>query len=214
MGLLGCKSQLTKLVSGDYLLAQKLLSESIHTLPMCEANPTIDIGTNRMVILFTGIAPYRGVVSICHYFPTNFIVNPVQQWSQSRRPGCGTIIFHLLDGCPALVIPVTKAAPITAWSPWTLSQMRTAASTAPGYNPQAMAGSGGYSPEWQHEQICEFLDTIISIPHVNPALQKTYVDVLSRMVSLVINGALALERCVPILGKLDPERSGIIMLRY
>lgn len=48
---------------GDYLLAQKLLSESAHTLPMCEANPTIDIGTNRMVILFTGIAPYRGVVS-------------------------------------------------------------------------------------------------------------------------------------------------------
>lgn len=183
-------------LGGDYLLAQKLLSESVHTLPMCEANPEIDIGTNRMVILFTGIAPYRGV------------------WSQSRRPGCGTIIFHLLDGCPALVIPVTKTAPITAWSPWTLSQMRTAAATAPGYNPLATAGSGGYNPEWQHEQICEFLDTVISIPHINPALQKNYVDVLSRMVSLVINGALALERCTPILGKLDPERAGICMLRY
>jgi hypothetical protein len=47
---------------GDYLLAQKLLAESVHTLPMCEANPEIDIGTNRMVMLFTGIAPYRGVV--------------------------------------------------------------------------------------------------------------------------------------------------------
>jgi hypothetical protein len=92
--------------------------------------------------------------------------------------------------------------------------MRTAASTAQGYNPQAIAGSGGYSPEWQHEQICEFLDTIISIPHINPALQKNYVDVLSRMVSLVINGALALDRCTPILGKLDPERAGICMFRY
>lgn len=183
-------------LGGDYLLAHKILSESAHTLPMCEANPEIDIGTNRMVILFTGIAAYRGV------------------WSQSRRPGCGTIIFHLLDGCPALVIPVTKAAPITAWSPWTLSQMRTAAFTAPGYNAQATSGASGYSPEWQHEQICEWLDTIISLPHVNPMLQKNYVDVLSRMVSLVINGALALERCTPILGKLDPERAGIVMMRY
>jgi hypothetical protein len=77
-------------------------------------------------------------------------------------------------------------------------------------NPQG----SGYSPEWQHEQICEWLDTIISLPHVNPALQKSYVDVLSRMVSLVINGALALERCTPVLGKLDAERAGIVMLRY
>jgi hypothetical protein len=181
---------------------------------MCEANPTIDIGTNRMVVLFTGIAPYRGVVSLSQCFLTDNILIPTKQWSQSRRPGCGTIIFHLLDGCPALVIPVTKSAPITAWSPWTLSQMRTASSTASGYSPQAMAGSGGYSPEWQHEQICEFLDTIISVPHLNPALQKNYVDVLGRMVSLVINGALALERCTPILGKLDPERAGICMFRY
>jgi len=92
--------------------------------------------------------------------------------------------------------------------------MRTAASTAPGYNPAATAGAGGYSPEWQHEQICEWLDTIISLPHVNLQLQKCYVEVLGRMVSLVINGALALERCSPILGKLDPERAGICMLRY
>lgn len=75
----------------------------------------------------------------------------LQKWSTSRRPGCGTIIFHLLDGCPALVLPVTKSAPIAAWSPWTLSQMRTAAATAQGYNPQTIAGSGGYSPEWQRQ---------------------------------------------------------------
>lgn len=92
--------------------------------------------------------------------------------------------------------------------------MRNAASTAPGYNSQATSGAGGYSPEWQHEQICEWLDTIISLPHVNPQLQKNYVDVLGRMVSLVINGALALERCRPILGSVDPERAGICMLRY
>ena len=49
-------------LAGDYLLARKLLSETIHVLPLCEANPEVDIGTNRMIVLFTGLAPYRGVV--------------------------------------------------------------------------------------------------------------------------------------------------------
>jgi hypothetical protein len=71
-----------------------------------------------------------------------------------------------------------------------------------------------YSPEWQHEQICEYLDSIISLPHLNPAIRDRYVDVLGRSVSLVINGALALEKCQPLLGKLDPERAGVCMFRY
>ena len=82
-------------------------------------------------------------------------------------------------------------------------------------NPALQAqASGGYNPEWQHEQLCEFLDTIISVPHLNPAIRDKYVDVLGRMVSLVINGALALDRFAPVLGKLDPERAGICMFRY
>jgi hypothetical protein len=184
--------------TGDYLLAHKLLSESAHTLALCEANPQTDIGTNRMLIVFTGISPYRGV------------------WSQSRRPGCGTIIFHLLDGCPALVIPVTSRAPICAWSPWTLSQMRAAQNQFAGGAPPMGTGmqQGMYNPEWHHEQICEFLDSVISVPHVNPTLRERYVEVLGRSVSLLVNGALALENCRPLLGKLDPERAGIVMFRY
>ena len=146
-----------------------------------------------MIILFTGIAPYRA-----------------NMWSTSRRPGCGTIIFHLLDGCPALVIPVTNRAPICAWSPWTLSQMRAAQYAITSQGP----GAGRYSPEYQHEQICEWLDTIISVQHLSPVVRDRYVDVLGRSVSLVINGALALEKCQPLLGKLDPERAGIVMFRY
>lgn len=180
--------------AGDYLMAHKLLSESVHTLALCEANPQTDIGTNRMVILFTGISPFRA-----------------NMWSTSRRPGCGTIIFHLLDGCPALVIPVTSKAPICAWSPWTLSQMRMAQYAL---NPQGGPGTGQYSAEWQHEQVCEFLDSVISVQHLNPAIRDRYVEVLGRSVSLVINGALALDKCQPLLGKLDPERAGIVMFRY
>ncbi|KAF1949593.1 hypothetical protein CC80DRAFT_555166 [Byssothecium circinans] len=174
-------------LGGDYLLAHKLLSESTHTLALCDPNPQTDIGTNRMVILFTGISPYRSV------------------WSTSRRPGCGTIIFHLFDGCPALVVPVNNKAPICAWSPWTLSQMRAAQYALYPQGPAA----GGYSAQWQHEQICEFLDGILSVAHFSPNVRERYVDVLGRGVSLVVNGALALEKCRPVLGNLDAERAGI-----
>lgn len=80
-------------------------------------------------------------------------------------------------------------------------------------NPQG-PGTGGYHPEWHHEQICEFLDSVISVQHVNPAIREKYVDVLGRSVSLVVNGALALNNCQPLLGKLDPERAGVVMFRY
>ena len=177
---------------------------------MCEANPAVDIGTNRMLILFTGISPYRA-----------------NMWSTSRRPGCGTLVFQLLNGCPALVIPVTPNAPIVAWSPWTLSQMRAyqasnpptpshstyLSSPAP---PLPPLNSTGYTPELQHEQVCEYLDTIISLQHVNPAMREKYEGVLARSVSLVINGALATERCGNNagLGKVDPARAGVVMFRY
>lgn len=80
-------------------------------------------------------------------------------------------------------------------------------------NPDQGTG-GGYQPEWQHEQLCEYLDTIISVPHLKDSIRERYVEVLGRMVSLVINGALALDKCRPVLGKLDPERAGIVMFRY
>ncbi|KAF2200745.1 hypothetical protein GQ43DRAFT_373116, partial [Delitschia confertaspora ATCC 74209] len=178
-------------LGGDYAMAHKLVSESVHTLALCDPNPSVDIGTNRMVILFTGISPYRA-----------------NMWSTSCHPGCGTVIFHLLDGCPALIVPVTNRAPICAWSPWTLSQIRASQYTV---NPVA----GGYRAQWQHEQICEWLDTIVSLPHLNPAVREKYVDVLGRSVSLVINGALALEKVPqPVLKKLDAEQAGIVIFRY
>ncbi|KAF3005711.1 hypothetical protein E8E13_005787 [Curvularia kusanoi] len=120
-------------LGGDYLLAHKLLSETSHTLSLCDPDPSHDIGANRLLILFTAISPYRA-----------------NMWSTSRRPGCGTLIFHLLSGCPALVVPVTSSAPVVAWSPWTLSQMRAYQATAPGF-----INGAGYAPEVQHEEISD-----------------------------------------------------------
>jgi hypothetical protein len=107
--------------------------------------------------------------------------------------------FHLFDGCPALVIPVNAAAPILAWSPWTLAQML----------------SGQYAAEVQHEQLCEWLDSLVSIQHVNAEVRERFIDILGRAVSLVVNGALCLDSASKaVMSKFDPERAGIVMFRY
>ena len=91
----------------------------------------------------------------------------------------------------------------------TYSQIQT-------YQVSAPASESGCSTEVQHKQVCEYLDTIISLPHVSPAVREKYEGVLARSVSLIINGALAAEKCgnVPRIGKVDPNRAGIIVLRY
>ena len=166
-------------------MAHKLLSETPSVLSLCDPDPTHDISTNRLIVLFTAISPFRA-----------------NMWSTSRRPGCGMLNFHLLNGCPALVLPVSARAPIVGWSPWTLAQMRAGAAV-------------GYQAEWQHEQVCEWLDSVIAVKHVQPEIRGRYADVLGRAVSLVINGALALDEAdKALLGKVDPERAGIVMFRY
>lgn len=172
-------------VGADYAMAHKLLSETPSVLSLCDPDPTHDIHTNRLIVLFTAISPFRA-----------------NMWSTSRRPGCGTLIFHLLNGCPALVLPVSARAPIVAWSPWTLAQMRAGA-------------AAGYQAEWQHEQVCEWLDSVIALEFVRPEIRPRYADVLGRAVSLVVNGALALDGTEKgLLAKVDPERAGIVMFRY
>jgi hypothetical protein len=177
-------------LAADYAMAHKLVAESTHILSLCDSDPKTDIGTNRMVITFAGLTPYRGGNGM---------------WSTSRRPGCGMLHFHLFDGCPALIIPVNSQAPIVAWSPWTLAQMQEGKTMQ----------SGGYVAEIQHEQICEWLDGLISVPHILPEARERYVDVLARGVSLIINGALCLDSAPKtLLGKVDADRAGIAMFRY
>ncbi|KAF1815855.1 hypothetical protein P152DRAFT_430225 [Eremomyces bilateralis CBS 781.70] len=172
-------------LAGDYALAHKLLSESLTVLPFCDPDPKNDTGGNRILLLFTAISPFRG-----------------NMWSSSRRPGCGTIVFHLFSGIPSLVLPANPTAPICAWSPWTLAQIR--------------GGQGrGYVPEMHHEQVCEWLDTIVDQHRLSAPVQKRYIEVLSRAVSLVVNGALALQSAPPAcLAKVDPDRAGIVAFRY
>ncbi|KAF8953180.1 hypothetical protein BDZ97DRAFT_628668 [Flammula alnicola] len=59
----------------------------------------------RMVILVVGLKPHRKV------------------WTLSARPSESVINYILLNGCPAIVIPVKIGAPLVAWDGLTLEQL-------------------------------------------------------------------------------------------
>ncbi|MCJ1465363.1 hypothetical protein MMC07_003981 [Pseudocyphellaria aurata] len=178
-------------VTADTALTHKLLTESASVIPLCDPNPTLRIPHSRLLVLFTGITPFRAGM-----------------WSTSRRPGCGQLNFHLLNGCPALVLPVRTAdTPVLAWSPWTLSQM------------QQSQTSGSYKPETHHRQITDWLMQLVDRPGLYPCVRDThgaFERLMSKVVTMIINGAMAVPRSGDklVFGKLDAERAGVVMLRY
>ncbi|KAG8864011.1 hypothetical protein FRB96_006884 [Tulasnella sp. 330] len=60
----------------------------------------------RMVILLLGIKPHR-----------------LGLWSSSLRPSESVIQYLLLDGCPAIVVPVKPGSPLISWDTLTLDRL-------------------------------------------------------------------------------------------
>jgi len=62
----------------------------------------------RMVILVLGIAPHRAGI-----------------WTSSQRPGESVMEYMLLNGCPAMVVPVRPGTPLIAWHGCTLKMLQS-----------------------------------------------------------------------------------------
>ncbi|KAG8532470.1 uncharacterized protein KY384_002347 [Bacidia gigantensis] len=130
-------------------------------------------------------------------------------WSSSRRPGCGSLRIHLLNGCPSIVVPCLKEkTPVMAWSPWTVNQMQNA--MTPG-------AKGNYSPQRHHEEISSY---ILGLVDRNGLLEQVKVPgvferLLGKGVQMVMNGAINAPRSMgKVVGCVDGDRAGIVCLRY
>lgn len=124
-------------------------------------------------------------------------------------------MLHLINGCPALVIPVIggggaqemqgQGAPICAWSAWTLAQMTK---------------NMDYAPERHYEELYRFLESIVSVPDVEAETRASgagrWRDALARGLQMLIKGAVATKEISDpkLLSMIDPERAGIVMFRY
>ncbi|OBZ78298.1 hypothetical protein A0H81_02442 [Grifola frondosa] len=132
-------------LSGDYRIGETLLVESASLITLCPAPPTqlqpatppshSSLSVNlpslsnvftrsrtpspepsltplpppptprRMVILVVGLKPHRTF------------------WTTSARPSESVIYYQLLNGCPAIVVPVKIGAPLLAWDSMTLEEI-------------------------------------------------------------------------------------------
>jgi len=59
----------------------------------------------RLVIIALGLKPHRKI------------------WTSSQRPSESVINYQLLNGCPAVVVPVKLGAPLLAWDTLTLEEL-------------------------------------------------------------------------------------------
>lgn len=135
-----------------------------------------------MIVFFTGITPWR-----------------THAWSQARNPGQARLVFHMVNGCPAVVIPIKAHAPILAWSPWTLKQLH----------------DGDVQPAQQYEEVFRYLDSIIEIHSVEVKMRQNYKNLVAQGLRMIIKGAMQIKTADrKVWDMIDPDRAGIAMFRY
>lgn len=170
----------------DAEVAPKVLSviaQDTSVVELCDSNPSRNINCPRLLVLFLGISPWRS-----------------HAWSQARNPNEARLRFHLINGIPALVLPVTGQAPICAWSPWTLHQMQ---------------GDAEYNAETQYNELYSFLHTIISVGNINEPMRNNYQDWLGRGLWNIIQSTQSTKpAAIDIAKVIDSKRAGIVMFKY
>lgn len=160
----------------------------------------------RLVLVVVGLKPHRTF------------------WTTSRRPEESVIQYQLLNGCPAVVVPVKIGAPLLAWDCLTLEELWKV--KLPSTDSEASA-DGKY--EGIVTVIFEFLDLCVDwkrlvLPQeVTDAAQnadqnpdeksETRTRALRDAVGLLVASAIRSGESEEVKQDVDKERSGIAMWR-
>ncbi|KAF8886586.1 hypothetical protein BD779DRAFT_1530487 [Infundibulicybe gibba] len=137
----------------------------------------------RMVVLVVGLKPHRRL------------------WTTSARPGESVINYILLDGCPAIVVPVKVGAPLVAWDALTLDKVWK---------------TGRF--EGIVNVLFEYLDFCIDWqrfdnPRGAKPVEGTEKTVLSDALALLVTAAIRSGRSRKAKSEVDEDRSGIAFWR-
>ncbi|KAF9456868.1 hypothetical protein BDZ94DRAFT_1176728 [Collybia nuda] len=155
----------------------------------------------RMVLMVMGLRPHR------------------KMWTTSARPGESVLNYVLLNGCPAVVVPVKVGAPLVAWDTLTLERL---------WKVELPPEGAVKSEDGHYENIvsvlCEFLDLCVDWARVVLESRQTSVDAngeanrkaaVRDAVALLVAAAV---RSKTLGGKeagdeLDEDRAGVAMWR-
>ncbi|KAF8804729.1 hypothetical protein BYT27DRAFT_7259203 [Phlegmacium glaucopus] len=234
-------------LSGDYRVGETLLGESASIIPLCDAPPTPETEVppketehkvlsvpslssvfsrsrtpspapiltsppapptpRRMVILFVGLKPHRKL------------------WALSARPEESVMNYILLNGCPAIVVPVKFGAPLVAWDGLTVEQLWAVDLPA---KVGARSSTGKF--EGIVDVIFEYVDLCVdwervkvtspdmAAPQHSDSLNDTNSleaarTALKNAITLLVAAAIRTKTSKLAKKELDPDRSGIAMWR-
>jgi hypothetical protein len=135
--------------------------------------------------------------------------------------------YHLLNGCPAIVVPVKVGAPLLAWDTLTLDKLWKVALPKEGQVLQSDHGFGGIV-----KVVFEYLDLCVDWERVVLSTKQEGEDasaardeekesvsveekkrVLRESILLLVAGAVRSSESEEVKKKVDKDRSGIAMWR-
>lgn len=148
----------------------------------------------RMVILVIGIAPHRAGI-----------------WTSSQRPGESIMDYVLLNGCPAMVVPIRTGTPLIAWHACTLKMLQ-------GMEDGVEGGTFEKVLERLNEYVglCVDWDRIV-FPEGSRSEEESDESAGLRIVKeglrLILAGAVRSKDSAEVKKKVDGERAGIVFFR-
>lgn len=164
----------------------------------------------RLVILVVGLKPHRKI------------------WTSSQRPSESVINYQLLDGCPAIVVPVKLGAPLLAWDSLTLEQLWEIELPAEGGKSASGKFEGIVNVLFEYVDMCVDWERFVA-PVVadrdsattsdkgegegRDAVRETKQQCLRGALEVIVAAAVRSGESKEVKKEVDKERSGIAMWR-
>jgi hypothetical protein len=153
-----------------------------------------------MVILCVGLKPHRSL------------------WTTSARPGESVINYILLNGCPAIVVPVKVGAPLVAWDALTLEQLWKV--PLPTDEPEAestTAAQGKFggivNVLYEYLDMCVDWERVVVSGDPDKTIDMDGRKALKSALGLLVAAAIRSGTSKEVKKEIDKERSGIAMWR-
>ncbi|KAG8716499.1 hypothetical protein FRC08_009408 [Ceratobasidium sp. 394] len=162
--------------------------------------PVVAPVPRRILVLVLGLSPHRKL------------------WTTSARPGESVLNYHLLNGCPALVLPATSAqgnTPLVAWDTLTLEHMHTVGRDQGGVDGEAFKGI--VTCLFEYLSLCVDWERVIVPDEVKDTEVAVGDDFKKKIVrdglELVLAGAVRSHDSKAVKADVDANRAGVAMFR-
>ncbi|KAJ7151072.1 hypothetical protein C8R46DRAFT_492924 [Mycena filopes] len=170
-------------------------SEPEHTLAALTPPPT----PRRMVIVCVGLKPHRAL------------------WTTSARPSESVINYILLNGCPAIVVPVKVGAPLVAWDALTLEEMWKVPLPADDPDADTTAAQGKFggivNVFFEYLDMCVDWERVVVSGDPEKPSDMDGRKALKSALGLLVAATIRSGESKEVKKEVDKERSGIAMWR-